>query len=299
MSKKVPVRTSKNPYMIPTVPFEQYAPKYNKLFNLSCTDDGIVMAKWCNTEDNTKSAMWDQPIHRAIGQLCFDVGQDVDAEVFILGGEGHDWLSTIHSTEKEDDEGRKWLSYEHMYYDGCNINDGLINAMHIPTIGVINGPGFHTEMAIMCDITLISDDAVICDPHYYPSKMVPGDGIQVAFQQAMGVKKANYAMWMCQKFTAEEAVAVGLANEVVPKDKIYDRAMEIAKQLLQAPRITRRATADLLRRPWKKAWTDEGRLGFGYEMWAYMAESISHDGGGGVQDQMMKDMGATQEAHDA
>ena len=40
-------KTSGNPYMVPTTPYSEYAPKYEKLFNLSCTDDGIVMAKWC------------------------------------------------------------------------------------------------------------------------------------------------------------------------------------------------------------------------------------------------------------
>lgn len=288
----------KNPCMVPTVSFDEYAPKYSKLFNLSCTDDGIVMAKWCNTEDNTKSAMWDQPLHRAIGQLCFDVGQDVDAEVFIIGGEGSDWLATIHSSEAEDSENKKWLAYEHMYYDGTNICDGLINALHIPTIGVINGPGFHTEMATFCDITLIAEEATICDPHFYPSNMVPGDGIQIAFQQAMGIKKANYAMWTCQTFTAEEAVAAGLANEVVPRDKIYDRAMELAKQIMQAPRQVRRQTADLLRTPWKEELAKQGRLGFGYEMWSYLAGDETHDGGGGKQDELMKGMGASMEAQD-
>lgn len=292
-------KTSSNPYMVPTVPFKDYAPKYQNLFNLSCSDDGIVMAKWCNTEDHTKSAMWDQPLHRAIGQLCQDVGQDVDAEVFIIGGEGNDWLATIHSTEVETEESKKWLSYEHMYYDGTNIIDGLINQLHIPTIGVINGPGFHTEMATFCDITLIAEEASICDPHFNPSNMIPGDGIQIAFQQAMGVKKANYAMYTCQTFTAEQAVEAGLANEVVPRAKIYDRAVEIARDIiLKRPRLVRRGTADLLRTPWKKAIAEQGRIGFGYEMWSYVAGTETHDGGGGEQDKLMKSMGASMEAED-
>lgn len=290
------VRTSSNPYMVPPVPYEEYSKRYEKLFNMSRTEDGIITAKWCNTEDHTKSAMWDQPLHRAIGQLCTDVGQDVEAEVLILGGEGEDWLATIHSTEKEDDEGKKWLSWEHMYYDGTNIVDGLLNALHIPTIGVINGTGFHTEMATMCDITLIAEEAMICDPHYYPSNMVPGDGIQIAFQMAMGVKKANYAMLTCQQFNAQQAVDAGLANEVVPREKIYDRAMEIAKQLLETPRQVRRQTADLLRIPWREQFASTGRLAFGYEMWSYVSGTETHDGGGGKQDEIMKSMGASMEA---
>lgn len=289
-------KTSKNPYMVPFATFNEYAPKYEKLFNLSCTEDGIVMAKWCNTEDSTKSAVWDQPIHRAIGQLANDVGQDSDAEVFILGGEGSDWLAQIHSTEAEDPESKKWLSFEHMYYDGTNICNALVNNLHIPTIGVINGPGFHTEMALFCDITIMADDASIVDPHFYPSNMCPGDGIQIAFREAMGVKRANYAMLTCETIDAKKALEYGMVNEVVPKDKVYERAMEIAKQILQTPRTVRRATIPYLRMPWREAFAKELHLGFGNEMWTYLAGDETHDGGGGKQDEIMASLGASMDA---
>ena len=42
----------------------------------------------------------------------------------------------------------------------------MVNDLEIPTIGVINGPGFYTEMLLMCDITICSEDAIIYDLHY-------------------------------------------------------------------------------------------------------------------------------------
>jgi len=172
------VVTCPNPLMIPTVPFDEYKKKYINHFFLERSESGVLMAKW---HTNGDSLLWDQPIHRAIHQLTSDVGQDVETEVFILTGAGHNWIADIHSTVEETDEAKKWLSYEHMYYDGTNICEGLVFDLEIPTIGAINGPGFHTEMALFCDVTIMSDDATIVDPHYMVG-LVPGDGIQIAFR---------------------------------------------------------------------------------------------------------------------
>lgn len=55
--------------------------------------------------------------------------------------------------------------------------------------------------------------------------MVPGDDIQIALE-------------------------IGMVNEVVPREKIYARAREIADQLMKsASRVTRRVTVQILRAP--------------------------------------------------
>ncbi len=289
------VKTSTNPLMIPTYTWDEYSPKYKDLFQLSRTESGVVTAKW---HTNGHSAVWDQPLHRAIHQLCTDVGQDVESEVFIIGGAGNDWLAQIHSTEKEDEEGKKWLSYEHMFYDGTNICEGLIYDLEIPTIGVINGPGFHTEMALFCDITIMAEDATIVDTHFHPAGMVPADGIQIAMRESMGTKRANYAMLTCETIDAKKALEYGMVNEVVPKDKVYERALELGEFLAAKPRMLRRATVQVLRKPWKEAIANELRLGFGYEMWTYLAGNETHDGGGGEQDKIMKSLGSAMDAID-
>ena len=60
-----------------------------------------------------------------------------------------------------------------------------MNDLEIPTIGVLNGPGFHTEICLMCDITICSEDAIIFDLHYDIGS-VPGDGIHSCFLELLG-----------------------------------------------------------------------------------------------------------------
>ena len=66
--------------------------------------------------------------------------------------------------------------------------------------------------------------------------LVPGDGIRSAFIELIGVKRATYAMWMCEPIPAKKALQYGLVNEVVPGAKLMDRAQEIAKRLVAKKR---------------------------------------------------------------
>lgn len=293
MSKVAPVKNSCDPLMIPNRHFEDYAPRYKDLFKLECTDDGILTARWW--KDGQYSGEWNPALHRAIGQLCKDVSQDEDVEVMILGGYGNDYIAGCRMPDKEDTENRPWISYENMYYDGCNNEEAIVDDLHIPTIGVLNGTGFHVEMVMFCDITLMADDAQFFDPHFALVNMVPGDGLMIALRE-MGLKRCTYHVLTGKNITAQEALDWGLVSELVPKDKIYDRAMEIAKDLLKKPRSIRRTTVDLLRRPLKQKIADELRLSFGYEMWQYVGEpEANHDGESIGLDARMKEMGATLE----
>jgi enoyl-CoA hydratase/carnithine racemase len=99
----------------------------------------------------------------------------------------------------------------------------MVNDLEIPTIGVINGPGFHTEMLLMCDITICSEDAIIYDLHYDIGS-VPGDGIHRCFQELLGVKRAAYALLTGQTIDAKTALEYGMVNEIHPRERLIERA---------------------------------------------------------------------------
>lgn len=260
-----------HPYVVPHITLEEYAPKFKDFFTLK-RQDSILEAKF---HTNGSSLIWSAQVHRAIWQLCMYAGQDMDNEIFIFGGTGESWIAGQDETGMDEEENRDWMIYDHMYYDGTNICEGLIFDLEIPTIGVINGPGFHTEMALFCDITLMSDDAYIIDPHY-EAGMVPGDGIQIAFRECMGIKRANYAILMCEKIDAKKALDFGMVNEVLPKAEVYDRAWEIARHLMRGKRAMRRVTTQILRAPWKNALSWELRHAFGSEMMVTATDKPTH-----------------------
>lgn len=69
--------------------------------------------------------------------------------------------------------------------------ENFVFGIDIPTIAAINGPNLaHTEFALLCDITLAAETAVIVDPHLMAG-IAPGDGQQLTLQELIGTKPAG------------------------------------------------------------------------------------------------------------
>ncbi len=77
--------------------------------------------------------------------------------------------------------------------------------------------------------------------------IVPGDGVQVIYEELLGVNRARYFALTQQQFTAQDAERLGMVSEVVPKDEVYPRAMELAEQLATRPQLLLRYTTIALR----------------------------------------------------
>jgi enoyl-CoA hydratase/carnithine racemase len=162
-------------------------------------------------------------------------------------------------------------AYEYAYKDGRINVSSLVNDLEIPTIGLVNGSGFHSEILLMCDLTLCSEDARIYDLHYGISS-VPGDGIHSCFEEILGVKRAAYAMLTGQSIDAKTALDYGMVNEVLPADQLVDRAYRIADHIMAQPRTVRRLTTQIIRRPWKQRIADDLDGGFGIQMFGHLAK---------------------------
>jgi enoyl-CoA hydratase/carnithine racemase len=138
--------------------------------------------------------------------------------------------------------------------------ESLIFNVDIPTISCINGPGMHTEFALLFDITLCAEDAELSDPHFGDFGLVPGDGQGLVFQELLGLKRAAYYMYTSDKIDAHTATQIGLVNEVMPREVMLPRAWQIAEKIMQKPRNARRFTSAVIRRPWKRLLVQD--LGF-------------------------------------
>jgi enoyl-CoA hydratase/carnithine racemase len=257
---------------VPTPVFDEYRERFAEHFAME-RRDGIIVLRMHTLGGDVQ---WNFELHRAIWQAFRIVGSDPENEVMILTATGDTWIANMDdsSFSKEEDD-RPYYSYEHMYFDGRQMLISLIHDLEIPTIGVIPGPGAHTELALMCDLTICSENTIILDPHL-DLGLVPGDGIHSAFIELMGVKRAAYAMWMCEPIDAQKALASGLVNEVVPRAQLMDRAWEIARRLTSRKRTTRRLSVQVLRRPWKQRIVDDLDGAFAMEMHAYLCDKPEH-----------------------
>ena len=197
--------------------FEDYKERFKDFYKMSRREDGVILV-----EAHTKGGPIQLSVenHRSVGQMFKTVGADPENEIMIFTGSGDEFMMDAdpEGFKLEQDDLAYW-AYEYAYKDGRINVSSLVNDLEIPTIGIINGPGFHTEMCLMCDITLCADDAIIYDLHYDIGS-VPGDGIHSCFQEILGVKRAAYALLTGQAIDAKLALEYGMVNEILPRAKL-------------------------------------------------------------------------------
>ena len=260
---------------VPTPDFAEYSARFKDHFLMERRADGVLLVK-AHTQGGSLQLSVEN--HRALGQMLKTVGADPKNEVLILTGSGDDFMMKIdpEGFALEHQDLRYW-AYEYAYKDG-RINVGaLINDLEIPTIGVFNGSGAHAEICLMCDLTLCAEEAVLFDPHFTMGS-VPGDGIHSCLIELLGVKRAAYALITGQRIDAAAALDYGLVNEVLPRAKVLDRAWQLADHIMRQPRVTRRLTTQIIRRPWRKRIADDLDGGFGIQMFAHLAKNEAiHD----------------------
>lgn len=266
---------------VPTPDFDEYKERFKDHYKMERRDDGVILVQAHSKGGPIQLSVEN---HRSLGQMLKTVGADPKNEIMILTGSGDEFMMDADPEgfrlEQEDLAG--W-AYEYAYKDGRINVSALVNDLEIPTIGVLNGPGFHTEICLMCDLTICAEDAIIYDLHYDIGS-VPGDGIHCCFQELLGVKRAAYALLTGQAIDARTALEYGMVNEVVPREKLLERAWQLADHIMTQPRTTRRITTQIVRRPWRQRITNDLDGGFGMQMFAHLAKNKDVHGKAHIRD---------------
>ena len=265
---------------VPTPKFEEYSERFRDFFTMTRREDGVLLVEAHTLGGPIQLSVQN---HRALGQMLKVVGADPQNEILILTGSGDEFMmgSDPEGFALEEEDLEYW-AYEYAYKDGRINVSALVNDLEIPTIGLLNGPGFHTEIVLMCDISLAAEGATIFDLHYDIGS-VPADGIHNCFQELLGVKRAAYALLTGEAITAEKALEWGMVNEVVPRDQLIARAYAIADHIMTQPRTTRRLTTQIVRRPWKQRIVNDLDGGFGIQMFGHIAKKKAVHGEGHIR----------------
>jgi enoyl-CoA hydratase/carnithine racemase len=240
--------------------FEEYRDRYPD-FVLEKTDDGILLMRM---HRDGGPAVWDERTHHATANLFNDVAGDRDVRVVIYTGTGDSFNANWgrESDRPSFKAPAEWAEEMGWYGRLRHLNMLEIDAI---MIAAVNGASnIHSELALMCDVVLASEDAYFQDMAHFPRNLSPGDGIQNIWPLVMGRNRWRYAQLMGQKITAQMAQEWGAVNEVLPKAALMDRAWEIARHLLRYSPIVLRHTRRTFVQEFKRAAVND--LGFGQSM---------------------------------
>jgi enoyl-CoA hydratase/carnithine racemase len=264
--------------------YSEYKDCYaNYRFELS--PEGILLMQ-CHT--NGGSLVWDWKAHDDMSDAFADVAGDREIKVLIHTGTGenynanwgllpngkppekpiYDAMPGVRGLRKLDE--KAWYT-RHLIFNVLDVD--------VPMISAVNGPcNIHSDVPLLGDIVLASDDAWFQDVSHFPRGQVPGDGQHVIWNHLVGPNRGRYLLLTGMKLTAQQALEWGAVAEVHPKEKLLDRAWELARELVKRPPLVLRYTRQLFTNQLKRVFLDE--LGHGLARETYAQQEFFPFGGG-------------------
>jgi len=108
----------------------------------------------------------------------------------------------------------------------------LLELMPKPTIAAVNGfaLGGGTELALACDFILASERAVFGQPEVGLG-VIPGFGATVRLAKFVGIPRAKELIFSGKRIKADEALRIGLVNQVFPADAFWSEVLKVAEQI--------------------------------------------------------------------
>ncbi len=172
----------------------------------------------------------DRQTFRELAALWPELNTDEATKVVILTGAGRAFCSgrDVKETVAKIEAGRP----DARASSGSRRRAFLPASFDKPVIAAVNGAaaGGGLGLVLFCDIAICSEDAVFVSPY-------AGLGVMDDETLVQLIKKTTpgWAMWMAlsgKRIDAQTALRIGLVNEVLPKDRLMDRARDMAEGIL-------------------------------------------------------------------
>lgn len=167
------------------------------------------------------------PVYDGILEILDAVGSDSKVRAVIFTGVGKTFVSGADLEEfpKENvANARAFLRKSIAFFK-------RLEEVSKPVISAVNGYalGGGTEFTLYSDIVIASEKAVFGFPESGLG-IVPAFGL-LRLHQLVGRHKAKELMMTADRLTAQEALRIGLVNQVVPPEQLLDAAFTMANKI--------------------------------------------------------------------
>ena len=153
---------------------------------------------------------------------------DKSIRCVILTGKGLGFSAGADLSSRDGD----WKDTEDALIRGYMPSLQTIMNMPKPIISAVNGAaaGIGSAYAMACDLTIMADDAYILEA-FSNIGLIPDGGANWFLTNTVGYKLAYQIAIEGERLAADRCFELGLANKVVPKDKLMNLAQDWASKL--------------------------------------------------------------------
>jgi len=141
------------------------------------------------------------------------------------------------------------MSYTDMVERSGPLQSALtaVAAIPKPTVAAVTGYalGGGCELALCADIRIAAADATLGQPEILLG-IIPGAGGTQRLSRLVGPSKAKDIIFTGRFVGADEALRIGLVDQVVPAPEVYDAAVGWARQFASGPAYALRAAKEAI-----------------------------------------------------
>jgi len=170
----------------------------------------------------------------------------------VITGAGRAWCAGLDVAETAAGKGlgsaESGVSALPGEFDLRNAPPVVLHQIDTPTIAALNGgaAGYGLDLALGCDLRIMATGAKLSFA-FAARGVLPESGGTWLLPRLVGLSVAADLLYRARTVSADEALAMGLCNEVVPAAELSARARAVAEEIAANAPLAVRAAKRMLR----------------------------------------------------
>ena len=208
---------------------------------LKITHDGhVTLVEICRPPHN----FFDFALIQQIAQTLEDLDQNPQCRTIVLASEGTAFCAGANFNSPNDKISRpENPGTNPLYFEAIRIF-----ACKKPIVAAIHGPAVGGGLGL----ALVADFRVTCPEGRFSANFNrlgfhPGFGLSVTLPRLVGIQQANLLFFTGRRINGEEAVAIGLADLLVPQADVRAQALKLAHEIAVSAPLSLQSTRATLR----------------------------------------------------
>ena len=177
----------------------------------------------------------DPALLQALGGALPQVAEDPSVRAVLLTGSGGSFCAGADLKAAMTSGSDTFDRLDKVIDDYHAIIRAIVGAPK-PVLAAVDGAavGFGCDLALACDLRVLSAEAYLQEK-FVKIGLMPDGGGTFWLPRLVGLGRAMEMLLLGEPVTAEQALALGLANRVVPAASLREEALKLAHQLAKGP----------------------------------------------------------------